>query len=435
MKLQTIFIPVAVLVAIAWRNPYFIGVLRPTALPEAFYSDGDWKTHCTVIKSPADGVPKFEYCEDAIFWDQLSVAGELTNRLIIISCDPGRKSWNTVMGPLREPEPHGGLWLYQPASVNSESEPSPILFEGYPKGHDFHPLGLDITHSRDGSPSDLFVVNHARARSYIEQFVLDPAEPTVAKWVRTVASTYLVAPNGIALTSPTSFYVSNDHLMTRRLPKPLGSILPMMETLLSLPTTWISHITLDESTHSKAEPAFTIDHSFAALGLSFANGIALSPNGRTLAIASSSMMQVHLYDRNPTTNALAFAHTVHVPFAPDNLSYDDEGTLFAAGHPHFPSVIAIAKGQAGAVAPSWVVSISPRVAVHSEATVNLKEYDTRAPVSASAKVPAVLSHVVETTFQSNGTMFGTSTTGLRDSTTGVQYVVGLYDQGMLICKP
>ncbi|KAF7986409.1 hypothetical protein HWV62_31135 [Athelia sp. TMB] len=408
--------------------------MKKTALPIGFYSGGDWKAHCQVVKSSVPAAEKFESCEDAVFWDHIG-GGALLKRLVVVSCDPGRRSWNTVMGPLRDPEPRGGLWLYTPSDSDSEvpSLPQPIIFTGYPDGHDFHPLGLEITPSQDGGSSSLFVVNHARQRSYIEQFLLNPSNTTVATWVRTITSEYLVAPNGIAITSPTSFYVSNDHLMTRRLPAPLGSVLPILETVLGLPTSWISHFTLLESPHG--QPTFVADHSFAALGIAFANGIALSPDGRTLAVSSSSMMQVHLYDRDPTTNTLTFANTVHVPFAPDNLSFDDKGTLFAAGHPHFPSVIAIAKGHAGAVAPSWVVSISRRADAQSGAAQDLKEYDIHAPISASAKVPAVSSHVVETVFQSNGSMFGTSTTGLRDSKSGVHYIVGLYDQGMLVCKP
>lgn len=408
-----------------WRNPYFISLLRLADLPLGYYADGDWQTQCEVMKAAASD-NAFEYCEDAIFWDHFD-SGKLSDRLVIISCDPGRKSWNTVMGPLRDPKPQGGLWLYAPGD---SKPPRRIFFEGYPEGHDFHPLGLEIYPSHNGNSSNLFVINHARERSYIEQFTLNPAEPTVATWVRTLTSSYFVAPNGIALTSPTSFYVTNDHFMTRRLPKPFGNMLPMIETVLALPFSWIAHVALQD-TH--AESTALIEHSFAAFGLAFANGVALSPDGLTLAISSTSTLQVHLYNRSPQTNALTFVTTVPVPFAPDNLSYDDEGTLFAAGHPHFPSVISIAKGKLNAVAPSWVVSILPRA--DSQAALNLKEYDSRAPVPASMQVPGVLTHEVKTMFQSNGTLHGTSATGLRDSRTGFLFVVGLYEQGMLVCKP
>lgn len=327
------------------------------------------------------------------------------------------------MGPLLDPSPRGGLWLYSP---ENSAGPQRIAFAGYPKNHDFHPLGLEVWPSYGGNASTLFVINHASRRTVIEQFSLDPAKQTEARWVRTLSSKYFVSPNGLALTSPSSFYVTNDHLMTRRLPKPLGDILPVVESVLALPLSWTGHVTL----HDDAEST-TIEHAFTTYGVPFSNGVALSPDGKQLAIVSTSLGQVHFYARNPDTNALLPTHSVPVPFLADNITYDEEGNLIVAGHPHFPSLIGVAKNKTDAVAPSWVVSVSPR-----EMTSTFpKEYDAHAPVSASIKAPPVLSHQVETLFQSNGKFWSTSTTGLQDSRTGVLYITGLYEDGLLVCKP
>ena len=59
----------------------------------------------------------------------------------------------------------------------------------------------------------------------------------------------------------------------------------------------------------------------------------------------------------------------------------------------------------------------------------------RAPVPALGKAPAVPSHEVETLFQSNGELFSTSSTGMRDLKTGALYVSGLYEEGLLVCRP
>jgi hypothetical protein len=100
-------------------------------------------------------------------------------------------------------------------------------------------------------------------------------------------------------------------------------------------------------------------------------------------------------------------------------------------------LIAVAANKTGAVAPSWVVSISPSIQpeVGSPAFGPSKQYDLDAPVSASDRVQAVTSHDVETVFQSNGEGFSSSSTGLRDKLTGTTYVVGLYEDGMLACRP
>jgi hypothetical protein len=39
-----------------------------------------------------------KYCEDAVLWDlPITLKEARTSSKLILSCDPGRKSWNTVM--------------------------------------------------------------------------------------------------------------------------------------------------------------------------------------------------------------------------------------------------------------------------------------------------------------------------------------------------
>jgi hypothetical protein len=104
---------------------------------------------------------------------------------------------------------------------------------------------------------------------------------------------------------------------------------------------------------------------------------------------------------------------------------------------HFPSLIKVVANTAGAVSPSWVVSISPRVqADRGSPSLPLpKQYDLQAPISVSSTVSPVLSHEVVTLFQSNGTGFSSSSTALRDLSSGMLYVTGLYEEGLLVCVP
>jgi hypothetical protein len=295
--------------------------------PVGYYAHGDWTTHCKRVTDQK--LHELKYCEDAALWDLLDHSKKLKERRVIITCDPGRKAWNTVMGPLANPYPHGGLWTYIPGKKSADLRR--LTLTNYPKGHDFHPLGLDIYPSYGGNASNLFVVNHARERTVIEQFTLSPSEPTQATWVRTIVSNYFVSPNSIALTSPTSFYVSNDHLLTRRLPTFLGHVLPITETMLGLPLGWLSHISLEHPS-SNSHDVPKIRHTFAALGISFANGVALSPDGKQVALASSSLGEIYFYSRSPN-NTLKHTHTVPMPFSPDNIRFDGEGALLVAGHP------------------------------------------------------------------------------------------------------
>ncbi|OJA18601.1 hypothetical protein AZE42_06567 [Rhizopogon vesiculosus] len=397
------------------------GMLTLPALPQSYYVNGDVQTHCAVIQEPSHTLGS---CEDAVFWDHLDADDNVAARFVIAGCDPNRKAWNTVMGPLRDPEPRGYLWLVDTLDNGLQR----IELAGFPEGHDFHPLGMEVTPSRNGAPSIFYVVNHARGETTIEQFVISPDAPTKAHWQRTLSSRWFVSPNSLALTNETSFYVSNDHLMTRRLPFPLAPVLPMTESIAGLPLSWLAHVTVN--------PDGTITHKLAALGVPFANGVAISPDGTTLALSSTSLGQIYFYDRNTTTNELKYREAASVPFFTDNLMFDEDGALIATGHPHFPSLIAVAANKTDARAPSWSVSLTPLSKdTHFADNAQRKLYDLRAPLSASTIVPASKGWELETLFQSDGSVFGTSTTALRDLRTGALYMVGLYEEGMMVCRP
>ena len=301
-----------------------------------------------------------------------------------------------------------------------------IEFKNYPSGHDFHPLGVEVYPSFSGNASNMFVVNHARKRTYIEQFTVSPSEP-VARHIRTITSRYFNAPNALALTSPTSFYVTNDHLFTRRLPI-VGQVLPLIESLLGLPFGWVSHVTLNPDLNA-ASPIQA--EQLSAAFIPFANGVSISPGGYEVAVASSSSNTVFIYSRDPTSNDLKLRDTIPVPFTPDNLMYSEDGTLTVAGHPNFPDLVKLAAKKA-ASSPSWIVALKR---LDPNNTILPTMWDMAAPISASTKVPAVLTHEMETVFQSNGTGFSASTTGLIDSATGVLYTSGLYTEGLLVCRP
>jgi hypothetical protein len=224
--------------------------------------------------------------------------------------------------------------------------------------------------------------------------------------------------------------------LTRRLPI-VGYVLPLIESCLGLPLSWLSHVSLEPNTAVPSAPP-TIHHTFSAYGIPFANGVALSPDGTQLALSATSLNQIYFYSRSPSTTALKRTHSVPVPFSPDNIMFDGHGTLIVTGHPNFPSLIGVAANKTDAVAPSWVVSITPRAQNKNGEVPSTPpvDYDLQAPISASGRALAVSSHEVRTLFQSNGTGFSSSSTGLQDSTTGTLYITGLYaEEGVMICKP
>jgi len=399
------------------------------------------------------------YCEDATFWEQHDDNGIVLDKVLILSCDPSRKAWNTVMGPLSDPSSRGALWYYDirhdagagaGAGARQRQQPRRIALEGYPAAHDFHPLGIDVYPARPDEPhSNLFVVNHARYNSTIEQFVLSWHEPDRARWVRTINGPELVAPNALALTSPTSFYLTHDHRFTRRLPSVLGKTLPITESVLALPLAWATHVTLSNSdivTHPEktetetgagtgSSSHFATTHEKVASNIPFPNGVAISPDGSQVAIASTTLCEILFYVRDRTTQALSLLARVPTPFAPDNLMFDTQGSLIVAGHPHFQSLVAVAANRTGALAPSWVVSITPKTTPPGVETETGGDWDVGVPVPASRKVPQLPGYELRTLYQSDGSEFSSSSTALRDTKTGILYVVGLYADGLMVCTP
>lgn len=414
---------------LAWRATNGLNALTKVDLPSEYFAStslpSSSSSNCDILRSP-DGI--FGSCEDEVFWDFYDARGDIVDRKIVASCDRFRRNWNAVMGPLTDPGPRGSLWLVE---FNDESgSAKEMILEDYPESKTFHPLGIAIWPSTSGSASNMFVVNHDKDKNTVEQFILDPAQPSTAKYVRTIQSRYLIAPNALALTSPTSFFVSNDHLFTRRLPGLLGKVLPVLETFIGLPTAFIGHLSILHDVPGSA----VYRHTIPKLGLPFPNGIALSPDGNTLAVASSSYTWVQFFERSQKngTEHLSLKHTVSVPFAPDNIHFDASGSLLVAGHPSFPALIAISENKSDA-APSWVVELNPRT--EGGTTSSSASFDAKAPFSASRRVRAPSTHALTTLYQGDGTKFAGSTTALRDERTGTLFVTGLFQAGLLICRP
>jgi len=232
---------------------------------------------------------------------------------------------------------------------------------------DFHPLGLDVHQQSEGGDT-LFVINHGANESTIEIFNLRCSTllDCTARHSRTLSDPrFTGAPNSIAATSPSSFYLSHDHRFNLRAPlSHWQKILNSFETLLALPLSHVDHVSFDsESSRGNNElDGISIDR--AVSNIAFANGITLSPSGKTLAIASTTTRRVFLYTRNPSTNELSSEpyRTIKLPFLVDNLSvtlkdfFDDSNdsetvaakeeedrfTIIATGHPSFLHLLATA---------------------------------------------------------------------------------------------
>ena len=87
-------------------------IIMKSPLPRGYIAHGNYDSQCTTVRDFSHKQEEsLSFCEDQTFWELHDATGNVVERPVIVSCDPGRKAWNTVMGPLRDPNPLGALWL------------------------------------------------------------------------------------------------------------------------------------------------------------------------------------------------------------------------------------------------------------------------------------------------------------------------------------
>ncbi|GKZ17320.1 hypothetical protein AbraIFM66951_007541 [Aspergillus brasiliensis] len=300
----------------------------------------------------------------------------------------------------------------------------PVELVSYPRKADFHPLGVNIFRGASNDRTRLFVVNHGRSGSTVEIMDIDYTEAR-ATHILTVADgdINIRTPNAVAPISYTQFYVTNDHYY----PLKSSPLMSHLETWLSLRKGWVTLVDL-------SNPEI-IDCKVVAKGIAFANGITLTPTGKQLLVASTSTNCVHIYDRDPTNNALSGnCEMVRVSFPPDNLRFDfslsvDDPTAFdqdgrflrgatASGCPNPLKLVGMSKNPAAVKAPSMIVELCKG-----------KNSNTASHV-ATLSGPET-KYCARARYQSSGQHFPCATTGAVDLSRGRLIGSGLYAEGIL----
>ncbi|GAA5904030.1 hypothetical protein JCM5296_002512 [Sporobolomyces johnsonii] len=348
----------------------------PVLQAQRAYLD-EFTVHSAPDTAPGD---RLAFCEDAI---QLPLEDR---DVALVCCDPTRHEWNTVLGPLRNSSAgRGGLWIVDPVSVSGDASVAeakdvrpqrveldwPALEQG---DVDFHPLGMDIIDTEEGGKR-LFVINHQRSSATVEVFHLARSSPSFLPSTFSATHSFTLshpsftgAPNSLAAVSSTTFYLSHDHRFNRRTTSPLKKLANFAETVFALP---LGRVDLVSFNLVQSAPEITVQP--AASSIPFANGVAVSPSGKTLVVASTTSRSALFFDRNTTTGKLGSKprRKLDLPFLVDNLSVaprrffssaylpssslkqhdqllsiddasDDPFLLIATGHPSYPALLSIA---------------------------------------------------------------------------------------------
>lgn len=327
-------------------------------------------------------------CEDAFFIPSNGVA--------ILSCNPGRDMWNTVMGTFAKNTasvPAGNLYLYRYRDSSNLSI-SLIQLREYSSASQFHPLGLGY----DEASSTLLVSNHHFDGPRIEMFRLEISSyPPVAQHIRTIVQPLIRSPNSIVALNEHEFYFTNDHHFLMK----TNAYLSMLETYAALPLGGIVHVMVNNDSSVTAR---------VVANLAYPNGLTLL-NASTLAVALTDSCKVKLFDINNDRSLVSIAD-IKVPFMPDNLSSEPNGVLLISGHPHPPSLERLVKHRSQC----------------------LKTH--QAPNCDKSKAPSAVSEWTERdglrSLYLSAAEYSSSSTAVRDPELRTGIITGLYEEGILV---
>ena len=238
-----------------------------------------------------------------------------------------------------------------------EASPKP-LSAGSPR--EFRPHGLSLF--RDGAgTSNLFAVNHrADGQQTIERWSV---EPDVLKYLPPeIESPLIGSPNDIVAVGPDQFYVTNDgggSGVTRAadfiLQRGRGNVV-----------------------YYDGKAARVV-----ADGFGYANGIAVSEDGRTVYVADMFKRTLEIFDRDKASGALKRTGSVFFGTGLDNIDIDPDDAVWIASH---PKLIDLARYMSGSldVSPSQIIRAVPTKNGERDARTVMLDLGTTVPAASVA---------------------------------------------------
>ena len=200
------------------------------------------------------------------------------------------------------------------------------------------PHGISLF-AREAGGGTLFVVNHGVGGDTVEVFAWQPAlEGGALDHLRTVRDPLLVNVNDVAAVDDVRFYATNDH----------GSASPRGQAFEDYLRLARANVVYWDGATARV----------VASGIGYANGIALSPDGSELYVASTTTGEVLVYDRDVESGDVAFRKSIDTGTGVDNLTVDAHGELWIGAHPHLFSFLRHARDHARR-SPSEVVWVDP----------------------------------------------------------------------------
>jgi arylesterase/paraoxonase len=202
----------------------------------------------------------------------------------------------------------GAIWAYDlttPNAVPVNLTPDADV--------DFQPHGISLWVEPDGTET-LFIINHPVSAG-APPHTVEIADLRGDRLERraTLTDARLVMPNDLVAVDRERFYLTNTHA------NPPG-LAQTLETYLQLSGATVLAYGPD---------GFRV----AIADLVFPNGINVSPDRRTVYVATVTSRSLLVYDRDAGTGALTLRETIAVGSGADNIEVDSDGNLWIGSHP------------------------------------------------------------------------------------------------------
>ncbi|PHS15901.1 MAG: hypothetical protein COA86_12845 [Kangiella sp.] len=221
-----------------------------------------------------------------------------------------------------------GIYLLD---LNAQKMSEPVLLETTYKG-EFHPHGISFLSKND--QDYLFVINHNLKGNFIEVFQF---EDNLLTHIKTYEHEQMCCPNDLVAVDIDKFYVSNDHGAAKGFARTLEEYLKLANSYL---------LYFNGKTYSKALE-----------GLSYANGVNVSHDGKTLYVTEVSGGKIFVMNRDVKTGKLTLRFAKDLNTGLDNVDIDEDGNIWIGAHPQLLAFVGHAQNPSE-ISPSQVLMLT-----------------------------------------------------------------------------
>lgn len=280
---------------------------------------------CKLIKAPG-----------AVGLEDGTLDMEIDTGIAYFSSD-NRTAWFTQSMPLHL-VPNGGVF-----SFDFQTEQlTAMTLEDFP--FPFHPHGISLAKGAEGK--QLFVINHRPTGEFVEVFKVDSAQNTL-KYQYSVQHPLFVSPNDLLALGDREFIVSNDHATTK------GTFMHAVEEFTQRP--WAKLVYC-----SSSSPSQSFNCKVVSRGIAYSNGINISPDRKTIYVATCIEQRILTFAYNEKTQTLTEGASVYLNTAPDNIEIDENGFLYVGAHPKLLTFLLHSKNPIKNLSPTQVLKINPK---------------------------------------------------------------------------